>query len=237
MTIKNINPEYIFEKAKALHEKINEFYDRAADVLQGINRHIAPLNLKNAKSIPIPFSMFYLYHKELNNLMKELSLEFDEIVDSVQLTIQNVWQGYNTEKTSPELKEAVSQVLVALENLKTSNDRSNPIDGILATDSQLHVSELQWQAPVITDLMAALDAVLSKAEQDISNAEKSKSGAKNNTSFLHIWQKALAPLRQAGLLERNFSVDLAHIIRQEVKNTYQTVEQQIKKTGQYETQY
>ena len=181
--------------------------------------------------------MFYLYHKELNNLMVELSLEFDEIVDSVQFVIQNTWQGYNTEKISPELKEAVSQVLVALENLKTLNDSSNPIDDILATDSQLHVSELQWQPPVITDLMAALDAILSKAEQDISDAEKSKLGTKNNTGFLHAWQDALAPLRQAGLLERNFMTDLAPIIRQEVKETYQAVEQQIKIKGQNETQY
>ena len=55
MTLKNISPEQIYAKAKALHEKINEFYDRAGDVLQGINRNIAPLNLKSAKEYSYPF--------------------------------------------------------------------------------------------------------------------------------------------------------------------------------------
>jgi hypothetical protein len=235
MTIININPEQIFAKAKSLHAKINEFYDRSADALQGINRYLVPLNPQIAKQIPVPFSIFYLYNSELNRLMEELTKDFDEIIELTRLAIQNAWQEAGGEKLPLEVKAEIERLLAALASLKVLDDVSNPIDSILADDSQLHLHD-EWNAPPITNLMTVLDAILITAEKEISNSE-ALAGAKTPSSFLKAMQNSLAPLRQAGLLARSFSTDLAPVIRQEVKNTYQNVEQEIKKSAQQETQY
>lgn len=235
MTFEKITPEHIFAQAQSLHAKVNEFYDRASDMLQGINRYV-PVSLNNAKSVSIPFSMFYLYHQELKGLMGEISEEFKDVVNTIQLTIQNIRKSYDG-KLSSEAQDAIEQALTALEALKVLDNYPNPIDSILEDDEQLNLDSLQWQAPPVTDLMTVLEAVLLTAEKSIASAEESISDKKNTKSFLQAWQGALAPMRQAGLMPRNFVSDLASHIRLQVKDTYQIVEQQIKLKGQNTSQY
>ncbi|MFA6038449.1 MAG: hypothetical protein WC748_10065 [Legionellales bacterium] len=236
MTFKNISPEHIFAKSKELQDKINEYYDRAVDVLQGINRYVAAQSPSNAKKIPIPHLMFYLYNRELNDLLAELALNFDEIIDLTHSAIQEAWGSSDSEKYSPEVKNAVVKGLADLEKLKNLNNESNPIDEILSADGQLHVSEMQWQAP-ITNLMGRIDEILSTTEQAIADAENPTSNIKSNTGFLQAWQSVLSPLRQAGLLKRDFTTDLARVIRLQVKQTYQSIEKDTKSKGQRESQY
>ncbi|MFA6038148.1 MAG: hypothetical protein WC748_08535 [Legionellales bacterium] len=234
MTFKNIAPEQVSVQAQALHAKINEFYDRAADVLQGINRYV-PVNQKDANKIPIPFSLFYLYHRELNNLKAELSESFNDIVNTIELAIQNAGQSFG-DKLSPEVQVEIEQVLTALEALKALDNYPDPIDSILETDA-LNLKALQWQAPPIVDLMSVLDAILLTAEKSIASAEESLLDKKNLINFVQTCQSVLAPMRQAGLIARDFTLDLAPLIRLQVKSTYQAVEQQIKAKGLNVNQY
>ncbi|MFA6038269.1 MAG: hypothetical protein WC748_09150 [Legionellales bacterium] len=236
MTFKNISPEHIFAKSNELQNKINEYYDRAVDVLQGINRYVAAQSPNNAKKIPIPHLMFHLYSREVNDLLAELAANFDEIIDLTHTAIQEAWESSNPEKFSPEVRDAVVKGLADLEKLKNLNYEPNPIDEILSSDGQLPVSMMQWQSP-IPNLMAHIYEVLSTTEQAIADAENPTSNAKSDTNFLQVLQSALAPLRQAGLLKRNFMTDLAPVIRLQVKQTYQSIEKDTKSKGQRESQY
>lgn len=236
MTFKNINPEHIFAQSQELQDKINEFYDRAVDVLQGINRYVAAQSPSSAKKIPIPHLMFYLYSREVNDLLAELASSFEEIIDLTHSAIRQAWENSDSEKFPPEVKNAVARGLADLEELKNLSNESNPIDEIVSSDGQLHVNKMQWHAPII-NLMAHIYEVLTTTEQAITDAENPISNTKSDTGFLQVWRSALAPLRQAGLLKRDFMKDLAPVIRLQVKQTYQSIEKDTKSKGQRESQY